>query len=126
MLNWGDASQNRTPYSLAAARMCRHETAGAAGGLRGRLELLERERRLVLAVRAPPGIGVHLDPVRAVADLAPHRPDHPVDAVGLLGALRHLPARVESARPVGAGGDDRARDHEQARAKNNPLIDRLF
>ena len=52
---------------------------------------------LQLAVRAPAVVGVELDPVGAVADLAAHHARHLLDARGLLRALGRI-ERVARAR----------------------------
>jgi hypothetical protein len=73
-----------------------------------------------------PVVRVQLDHVGAAPDLPAHRTHERVGTVGLLGALRHLPARVEPPGPVAPRGDDGARGDEQPRTRHDPLVDRLL
>src|SRR5438105_14876777 len=102
------------------------ETSRAARGIDRGIELALRERRLRLAVGSPTGIGVDLDPSRAMLDLIADRSRDAINTVGLLRALRHLDARREAAGPIRSRRDDRARGDEEARSRNDPLIDRLL
>ena len=65
----------------SAASVCRRDQG---------LELLEREGRTGLAVRPPAIVGVHLDPVGAMADLAPRDAGDLLDSGRLLRALRRV------------------------------------
>ena len=91
-----------------------------------RLQLLQREGRLLRAVRAPAVVGVHLDPVGAVPGLLAHGANHLGDAARLLRALRRAAqsgAQPARRRTVAGGGHDGARRHEQARAGDQALLD---
>ena len=70
-------------------------------------------------------VGVDLDPVGARGDLVAHGDAHAVHPVGLLGALGHVPARVEARRAVAARGDDGARRGQHARSLDQAQIDRV-
>ena len=52
--------------------------------------------------------------------------DQRVHAIRLFRALRNGPSRIESLRTVRTGRDDRARDHEHAWPRDDPLFDRLL
>src|SRR5439155_27257349 len=64
-----DARQHGATHSFRAARVRDDGPARARGDLHDPLELLERERRLHVAARAPTVVRVDLDPVRAATDL---------------------------------------------------------
>src|ERR1017187_8853873 len=75
---------------------------------------------------APAIVAVQLDPIGAMPDLVAHHTDQAVDAVGLLGALRHAPFQRESFGRVTARRHDGARGGENSRTRDDALIHRLL
>ena len=71
-------------------------------------------------------VGVEFDDVRAAGDLVADRADDLVDAGDFLRALRDRDAGLEALGPIGAAGDDGLGRHQQARAGDDALVDRLL
>ena len=71
-------------------------------------------------------IAVHLDPIRAVADLLAHGLPRGVRSVDQLHAVRHLNFRRVPLQRIGAGHIEGARHDHHARAGNHAVVDRLL
>jgi hypothetical protein len=98
------------------------------GGVDQGLQLLDREGRLRRAIRADPVVGIDLDPIGPGPGLLAHGLDHFGHAAGFLRALGQvgLGIVVLAGRAVGAGGHDRPGRHEQARSRDQAVVDRLL
>ena len=99
---------------------------GSARGLHQHQELLLGEGRQRLAIGSPAVVGVHLDPVGAVAHLAPHHPGDVFRAGRLLGSLERLEGVVAAARPVAPRSHDGAGDGQEAGTRHHAALDRMF
>ena len=126
MLDRLDAGQRRPAHPLGGRGVGGRRPAARGGDPDDPLELLLEEGRPGLAVDTPAVVGVHLDHIRALADLVAHRAHQVVPAVGRLGAEDRLEAWIEALGAVAAGGDDRPGRHLEARAGDDALVDRLL
>jgi hypothetical protein len=119
-----NAGHDRAADALVAGRVRRDRAAGRMCGLHQGVELVLAEGGPGLAARAGAIVGIDLDPVGAGGGLLADGGHHLGVAAGLLRALRQVHVGAEAlARAVGAGGDDGAGGHEQARARHDPLVD---
>src|SRR6185503_12020931 len=75
------AAENRAPHPLGGARVRRHVAAAARRDGDDRGDLLDAEGGPRLAVRAPAIVGVDLDQVRSVTDLAARHARHAFYAI---------------------------------------------
>src|SRR5690349_21683050 len=90
MLDGLHTGDRRAPPPFRGARVRNHWTSRASRDGNDQADLVFRDRGARFAVRPPPIVRVDLDPISAVLDLIAHDARQPVDAVGLLGALRYL------------------------------------
>ncbi len=125
MLDGVDAGHDGVVDALVARRVRGDRPSGGVGHLHRGLHLPLAQRRPGRAVRAGAVVGVELDPVGAHGRLLADGGRHLRLPAHLLRALRQVEVGAEALlRPVGTGGHDRPRRHEQPWPRHHPLVDR--